>query len=83
MVVYVDKRAGVPTRTTHRVHTTQQVYTVNHHKDGELRLDVTITYRPGGEDVIYAHTHEDFDHEKWFAARTPVGVGRVGGWVAG
>ncbi len=48
-----------------------QVYTVNHHKDGELRLDVTIKYKPGGEDIVEAHGHEDYSHEKWFSAFTP------------
>jgi hypothetical protein len=41
-----------------------RVYTVNHHKGGELRLDATITYRPGGDDVVEAHGHEDFDHKE-------------------
>lgn len=34
-------------------------------------LQVTITYKPGGEDVVEAHGHEDYDHEKWFSAFTP------------
>jgi len=43
-----------------------KVYTVSHHKGGELRLDVTVTYREEGEgnDVVEAHGHEDFDHSQ-------------------
>lgn len=48
-----------------------QVYTVNHHKGGELRLDVTIKYKPGGEDIVEAHGHEDYAHDKWFRAYSP------------
>jgi hypothetical protein len=39
---------------------------------GELRLDATIKYRDGGEDLFEAHGHMDFDHDRWFAAYTPV-----------
>jgi hypothetical protein len=48
-----------------------EVYTVNHHKNGELRLDVTIQYKPGGEDLILAHGHKDYDHDQWFSAFQP------------
>jgi len=47
------------------------VHTINHHKGGELRLDVTIKYKPGGEDVIEAHGHEDYNHDRWFSAFAP------------
>lgn len=47
------------------------VYTVNHHKGGELRLDVSIRYKPGGEDLVEAHGHEDYAHDKWFSAYRP------------
>ena len=60
-----------------------KVWTVNHHRggsgpEGELRLDATITYKPGGEDVLEAHGHVDFDHDYWFAAYTPVSSGGGG-----
>mmetsp|Transcript_9600 Transcript_9600/g.13285 ORF Transcript_9600/g.13285 Transcript_9600/m.13285 type:complete len:497 (+) Transcript_9600:189-1679(+) len=55
-----------------------EIYTVNHANNGALRLDATVTYAdqcaPGDdrcEIVVFAHDHEDFDHDKWFAAFTP------------
>jgi hypothetical protein len=32
---------------------------------------VTIKYKPGGEDVIEAHGHEDYNHDRWFSAFAP------------
>lgn len=32
---------------------------------------VTIKYKPGGEDLVEAHGHEDYNHDKWFSAFAP------------
>lgn len=32
---------------------------------------MTIKYKPGGEDIVEAHGHEDYNHDKWFSAFTP------------
>jgi len=49
-----------------------QIYTVNHAKGGEERLDATVTYTEDfGEVGVLAHEHEDYDHDAWFSAYTP------------
>lgn len=46
--------------------------TINHSKDGEERLDATITYTDEShESIVYAHPSEDYDHDAWFQAYTP------------
>lgn len=46
--------------------------TVNHQKDGEERLDATITYTDNThESIVYAHPSVDYDHDAWFQAYTP------------
>lgn len=48
------------------------ISTINHSKDGEERLDATITFDDDShESIVYAHESEDYDHEKWFSAYTP------------
>jgi hypothetical protein len=48
------------------------ISTINHAKDGEERLDATITYDDNShESIVFAHASEDYDHEKWFSAYTP------------
>jgi len=49
-----------------------EICTINHAKDGELRLDCTVTYGEGDEEtVVVAHPHEDYDHDLWFQAYSP------------
>ncbi|CAJ1431905.1 unnamed protein product [Effrenium voratum] len=63
-----------------------QVYTVDHKRDGELRLDATVLYSDVCEipedlsldfepsecsTITFAHKHEDFDHNLWLAAYVP------------
>lgn len=64
-----------------------EVYTVDHKKGGVLRLDATVTYsdvcevdpealdmdQPPSEcsTLVFAHKHEDYDHDLWFSAYTP------------
>lgn len=49
-----------------------QIFTINHAKDGEERLDATVTYTENNsESVVFAHPHEDYDHAAWFSAYTP------------
>lgn len=63
-----------------------EICTVDHGKDGVLRLDATVFYQDEclvGEDfntegvntscsvVHFAHPHEDYDHDQWFQAYTP------------
>ena len=46
--------------------------TVNHQKNGEERLDATITYTDSThESIVYAHPSVDYDHDAWFQAYTP------------
>lgn len=46
--------------------------TINHQKDGEERLDATITYTDNThESIVYAHPSVDYDHDAWFQAYTP------------
>jgi len=50
-----------------------EVCTVNHQKDGKIRLDATISYheKDNEVDVVVAHPSEDYDHDKFFSAYTP------------
>mmetsp|Transcript_83067 Transcript_83067/g.267692 ORF Transcript_83067/g.267692 Transcript_83067/m.267692 type:complete len:613 (-) Transcript_83067:197-2035(-) len=64
-----------------------EICTVDHSKGGKVRLDATITYSDQCEvdpdtdlmsdapracsTMVYAHKHEDFDHDKWFQAYVP------------
>ncbi|CAK9008890.1 Hypothetical protein SCF082_LOCUS10063 [Durusdinium trenchii] len=63
-----------------------EMYTIDHKKDGELRLDATVLYSDScdvPEDLIldldptecstisFAHQHEDYDHDLWFSAYVP------------
>lgn len=41
-------------------------------KGGEERLDASVTFDDAThESVVFAHPHEDYDHDKWFSAYTP------------
>ncbi len=49
------------------------ISTINHAKNGEERLDATITYDDNNhhESIVYAHESQDYDHDKWISAYTP------------
>lgn len=48
------------------------ILTVNHVRDGEVRLDATIKCDDNGCDTSYdQHPHEDYDHEKFMASYIP------------
>ena len=55
-----------------------EICTVDHSKGGVVRLDATVTYSDecavdGSEcsTLVFAHDHEDYDHDLWFQAYTP------------
>lgn len=49
-----------------------EICTVNHERDGEIRLDATITFvDETHETAVDQHDHEDYDHDKFFSAYTP------------
>jgi len=55
-----------------------EVCTIDHKREGEVRLDATVTYTEScdveGEQcevVTFAHKHEDYDHDLWFSAYVP------------
>jgi len=49
-----------------------QICTINHAKDGEERVDLTVTYTPDSKDIaVDDQTHEDYDHDKFFSAYSP------------
>jgi hypothetical protein len=48
------------------------ISTVDHAKDGNERLDATITFTDAShESVVFAHPSEDYDHDAFFSAYTP------------
>eukprot|EP00596_Hydrurales_sp_CCMP1899_P000589 CAMPEP_0119040744 /NCGR_PEP_ID=MMETSP1177-20130426/10740_1 /TAXON_ID=2985 /ORGANISM="Ochromonas sp, Strain CCMP1899" /LENGTH=526 /DNA_ID=CAMNT_0007006061 /DNA_START=236 /DNA_END=1816 /DNA_ORIENTATION=- len=47
------------------------INTIDHQKNGQERLDATVTYTSTGSLVVYAHGSVDYDHDKFFAAYTP------------
>lgn len=49
-----------------------QICTINHAKNGEERVDLTVTYTPDSIDIaVDDQTHEDYDHDKFFSAYSP------------
>jgi len=55
-----------------------EICTVDHTKGGVVRLDATVTYSDscaadGAEcsTMVFAHDHEDYDHDSWFSAYVP------------
>ena len=55
-----------------------EILTINHLKDGEVRLDATVSYTDVCDTetgvcsvLVFAHDHEDYDHDAWFSAYTP------------
>lgn len=49
-----------------------EICTVDHQKDGKIRVDATITYRGDSNEVgVYAHEDEAYDHDKYFKVYQP------------
>ena len=49
-----------------------EVCTVDHDKDGEVRVDATITYQDDLNEVgVYAHGDEAYEHDDYFKVYTP------------
>jgi Calcineurin-like phosphoesterase len=49
-----------------------EICTVDHAKDGKIRLDATIAYRDDSHNVgVYAHDDEAYAHDKYFKVYTP------------
>lgn len=49
-----------------------EICTVDHAKNGKVRLDATITYRDDSHNVgVYAHDDEAFAHDNYFKVYTP------------
>jgi len=47
-----------------------QIFTVNHHRGGDMRLDATVRFDES-RGIMEAHQHEDYDHDNWFGAYVP------------
>jgi len=49
-----------------------EICTVDHQKDGKVRLDATITFKGDSNEVgVYAHEDEAYDHDKYFKVYQP------------
>ena len=49
-----------------------EICTVDHQKEGKIRLDATISYRGDTNEVgVYAHDDESYDHDKYFKVYAP------------
>jgi hypothetical protein len=49
-----------------------EICTVDHQKDGKIRLDATISYRGDTNEVgVYAHEDEAYDHDSYFKVYAP------------
>mmetsp|Transcript_7825 Transcript_7825/g.11251 ORF Transcript_7825/g.11251 Transcript_7825/m.11251 type:complete len:599 (-) Transcript_7825:168-1964(-) len=49
-----------------------EICTVDHQRDGHIRLDATITYRDDSHEVgVYAHDDEAYEHDEYFKVYTP------------
>ena len=49
-----------------------EICTVDHQKDGKIRVDATISYRGDTNEVgIYAHEDEAYEHDKYFKVYQP------------
>mmetsp|Transcript_7703 Transcript_7703/g.16752 ORF Transcript_7703/g.16752 Transcript_7703/m.16752 type:complete len:576 (+) Transcript_7703:57-1784(+) len=49
-----------------------EICTVDHQKDGKIRLDATITFRGDDNEVgVYAHEDEAYEHDKYFKVYQP------------
>jgi len=49
-----------------------EICTVDHQKDGKVRLDASVTYRDDSHEVgVYAHDDEAYAHDEYFKVYTP------------
>jgi hypothetical protein len=49
-----------------------EICTVDHQKDGAIRLDATISFKGDDNEVgVYAHEDEAYDHDKYFKVYAP------------
>jgi hypothetical protein len=49
-----------------------EICTVDHQKDGKIRLDATISYRGDTNELgVYAHDDEAYDHDSYFKVYAP------------
>ena len=49
-----------------------EICTVDHQKDGKVRLDATITFKGDTNEVgVYAHEDESYDHDSYFKVYQP------------
>lgn len=49
-----------------------EICTVDHQKDGKVRLDATITFKGDTNEVgVYAHEDEAYDHDQYFKVYVP------------
>jgi hypothetical protein len=49
-----------------------EICTVDHQKDGQVRVDATVTYRDDSHEVgVYAHEDEAYDHDNYFKVYQP------------
>jgi hypothetical protein len=49
-----------------------EICTVDHQKDGKIRLDATISYKGDTNEVgVYAHEDEAYDHDSYFKVYAP------------
>lgn len=49
-----------------------EICTVDHQKDGKVRLDASITFKGDTNEVgVYAHEDESYDHDKYFKVYQP------------
>mmetsp|Transcript_16814 Transcript_16814/g.27897 ORF Transcript_16814/g.27897 Transcript_16814/m.27897 type:complete len:605 (-) Transcript_16814:97-1911(-) len=49
-----------------------EILTVNHQKDGAVRLDATISYQDDNHEVgVYAHDDEAYEHDNYFKVKMP------------
>ena len=49
-----------------------EICTVDHQKDGKVRLDASITFKGDTNEVgVYAHEDEAYDHDQYFKVYVP------------
>eukprot|EP00578_Thalassiosira_sp_NH16_P000037 CAMPEP_0181140756 /NCGR_PEP_ID=MMETSP1071-20121207/35469_1 /TAXON_ID=35127 /ORGANISM="Thalassiosira sp., Strain NH16" /LENGTH=582 /DNA_ID=CAMNT_0023227719 /DNA_START=26 /DNA_END=1774 /DNA_ORIENTATION=+ len=49
-----------------------EICTIDHQKDGKVRLDASITFKGDSNEVgVYAHDDESYDHDKYFKVYVP------------
>lgn len=49
-----------------------EICTVDHQKDGKVRVDATVTYRDNSHEVgVYSHDDEAYEHDQYFKVYMP------------